>query len=190
MIEVRLHGFLADKYGPTHYFHIDNPRDAARALRANFKEFEKDVCTYPHNFHVANNDEFVNSEDGLIFPTTKSVDIIPVIQGQVVGGMIAAGAGMLWASTAGVFAGMTLFGLSVTTMATSIGLSLVLSGVARLLTKPPQPMAMSTQAATLDSFGFGGAPNTAQQGARIPLIYGRVFASSVVVSVGIDTTSI
>lgn len=194
MINVRLHGHLAEKYGASHFFDVQTPQEAARALRANFKEFERDVCSYPHHFYVASDEHGLTKEVELAIPAHKTIDILPAVQGAVVGGMIAAGAGLMWASTATAIAGMTLFGITVSTAIASIGLSLILGGVSRLLTKAPE-MASSgsgtaTQAETLNSYAFSAPENTAQQGARIPLVYGRVFTGSVVISAGFDVTRI
>jgi predicted phage tail protein len=193
MINVRLHGYLAEKYGASHFFDVKSPQEAARALRANYKEFERDVCEYPHHFQVAIDDRGVTSQTELNLPAHKTIDILPAVRGQVVGGMIAAGAGLMWASTASYFVGMTFFGMSVSSAMASIGLSLVLGGVSRLISKPPEPVAAQAPTegqADNSGFAFSNTENTAMQGARIPLVYGRVFTGSVVISAGFDVDRI
>jgi predicted phage tail protein len=73
-----------------------------------------------------------------------------------------------------------------------IGASLVLGGVAQLIS--PQPKISSLErgkeAARLESFSFSGIVNTSQQGLPVPIIYGRAFVGSAVLSSGLDVAQL
>jgi predicted phage tail protein len=74
-----------------------------------------------------------------------------------------------------------------------IGAAMVLGGVASLIS-PGNQAGMATQTGRdprqLKSFNFSGIQNTSIQGTPIPLVYGRIFTGSVVISAGISTTKI
>jgi predicted phage tail protein len=110
-----------------------------------------------------------------------ALSFIPV--GGAFAGVTAAGGtfGGAAAATAGVaipFASNALFG---------IGASLVLGGVAQMISPQPQ-LGLNTgkEAARLESFTFSGIVNTSKQGMPVPIAYGRVFTGSAVISYGLD----
>jgi predicted phage tail protein len=47
-------------------------------------------------------------------------------------------------------------------------------------------MERGKEAARLESFTFSGITNTAQQGLPVPIVYGRAFIGSAVISSGLD----
>jgi predicted phage tail protein len=72
-----------------------------------------------------------------------------------------------------------------------IGASLVLGGVAQLIS--PQPKGgfeRGKEAARLESFSFSGIVNTSQQGLPVPIVYGRAFVGSAVLSSGLDVAQL
>jgi predicted phage tail protein len=66
---------------------------------------------------------------------------------------------------------------------------MILTGVAQLISPQPDISALERgrEAARLESFRFSGIVNTSQQGLPVPIIYGRAFAGSAVLSAGLDT---
>jgi len=65
-----------------------------------------------------------------------------------------------------------------------IGAGLVLGGVSQLLTPVPKA---PPEAQKLQSFSFSGIAQTTQQGGAIPIVYGKCFVGSAVLSAGLDT---
>jgi predicted phage tail protein len=121
--------------------------------------------------------------------------ITPVIAGAGGVGRVLAGIGLIALAilVPGIGGGVaaTVFGTafsSVSLAIGSVGFSLVLGGVAQLIS--PQQTYSSTErgkdAARFESFTFSGITNTAQQGLPVPICYGRAFIGSAVISSGLD----
>jgi predicted phage tail protein len=71
------------------------------------------------------------------------------------------------------------------------GASLVLGGVAQLLTPMPTvPQGADTQDDPRKSYSFSGIQNTSRQGVPVPIVYGETVVGSVVISAGIDTVQV
>ena len=116
-------------------------------------------------------------------------------------GRIALGVGLIGASF--LFPGAGLFGSSafgvfgplapatigtLTTVGTALsaaGAGLVLGGVAQMISPTPTPQALKEQE-QLESFTFSGIVNVSRQGIPVPVVLGRAYAGSVVVSSGLD----
>ena len=96
-----------------------------------------------------------------------------------------AGAGFLGLG-AGLISGATAATVSV--VLGGIGASLILGGVAGLIS--PQPtmgnLTSGRESARLESFTFSGIVNTSKQGMPVPIAYGRLFVGSAVISSGLD----
>jgi predicted phage tail protein len=93
-------------------------------------------------------------------------------------------------------AAIGLFGaaapIALGTVAVGIGVSLVLGGVAQLLTPVPQtvPTTGSTNDTVKDprkSYSFSGVQQTSRAGVPVPIVYGETLVGSVVISAGVDT---
>ena len=85
-------------------------------------------------------------------------------------------------------AGLTVGSAFATTVGTSLsllGAGLVLGGVANIISPIPQPQALKEQE-QLESFTFSGIVNVSRQGIPVPVVLGRAYAGSVVVSSGLD----
>lgn len=71
----------------------------------------------------------------------------------------------------------------------AFGLTMALSGISQLLA--PAPKTQTAEAADQkQSYLFQGAQNLVEQGAAVPLIYGRVRTGSVLISAGISTADV
>jgi predicted phage tail protein len=88
--------------------------------------------------------------------------------------------------TGGFGAGL---GASLAAAAGNFGIYLALSGAAEMLTPVPKPPGVSDDPQS-QNFSFSGVQNTSRAGTAIPIIYGEIFAGSLVVSAGIDTVQI
>ena len=69
-----------------------------------------------------------------------------------------------------------------------VGASLVLQGVATMLT--PVPEVSEREQDPRLSFNFSGIQNTSRAGVAVPVIYGEVLTGSVVISAGIETAQV
>jgi len=91
-----------------------------------------------------------------------------------------------------VSAGVTLGGLAgigtVGTAIVGIGVSLVIGGIAQLLT--PIPKTSKDEGDPRKSFSFSGIQNVSRAGVPVPVVYGETLVGSVVVSAGIDIVQV
>ena len=192
-------------------FEADTPAQALKALCVNFPDLGKwfiDREADGMHFRVTVGREKITtaSADGLLLPWSERevFSITPVIAGA--GGsfnQILIGIGLIAASFllpgAGLFGATSLFGATaatagvagaLTTIGTSLsfmGASLILTGVAQMISPQPQ-LGLNTgkEAARLESFTFSGIVNTSKQGLPVPIAYGRIFTGSAVISSGLD----
>jgi len=118
---------------------------------------------------------------------------LAIIAGPVAGGFLGLGASA-FGTTAGV-AGATVtsgfvLGGSAALAIGAVGTALVLGGIAQALSPSPvqstNVLERGREAARMESFSFSGIVNTQKQGMPVPIIYGRCFVGSAVISVGID----
>lgn len=73
------------------------------------------------------------------------------------------------------------------TMAFTVGASMVLSGVMGLLTKPPSMDNKLSDSEKQQSTSFSNLRNLTPQGRPIPLLYGKMMTSLVLISQGLDS---
>jgi predicted phage tail protein len=141
-------------------------------------------------------------EDLLDFPSGGlDIKIIPVVAGagnigKILAGIaligfafVTGGAGILSKgvmSGAGMTFGATNF--SISALAGKLGLLLVISGVAGLLT--PTPELPDDEADPIKSFSFSGVQQTARSGTAIPIVYGKTLVGSIPISTKIRTVDI
>lgn len=203
---VKVYGALREKLGQCRFeFVAETPAQALRALLSNFPgldrwliDSEKDGVAY----RVTVGKEKVHHEDvsNLFLPWSERevFSITPVLMGagdatsQIFAGIAIVALSIVTGGIASI--GVSLGGfLGIGTVATAgvlIGTSLILSGVASLLS--PQPTFNNVgirdqDEARFESFGFSGIVNTTRQGLPVPVVYGRTFVGSAVISAGLDT---
>ena len=204
---VKVYGSLAKRLGQTRFeFDVRTPAEAMKALLANFPGLDKwfiDSAKDGIGYRVKIGKESIGEENinDLANPWSERdvFSIAPVISGAITWRQalpILAGALLITAAIvfAPTTAGAGFWGSSGSGFLTagyshalgSIGLSMVLSGVANILSPPPGPLDMK-QASNLENFNFSGIINTSQVGTPIPIAYGRLFVGSTVISSGLDT---
>ena len=204
---VKVYGALRKKLGQCRFeFHADTPAQALKALCVNFPGLDKwliDSEASGVGFRVTRGREAITqtSPEGLVLPWSdrEVFSITPVITGAGNAGRIFAGIGLvalaILAGPAGAgFLGLGAGLISGATAATvsvvlgGIGASLILGGVAGLIS--PQPtmgnLTSGRESARLESFTFSGIVNTSKQGMPVPIAYGRLFVGSAVISSGLD----
>lgn len=191
-------------------FEADTPAQALKALCVNFPDLGKwliDREADGMHFRVTVGREKVTTAapEALVLPWSEreTFSITPVIVGAGRGlTSVLIGIGLIALSFipfGGAFAGVTAAGGTFGGAATAaaipfasnalfgIGASLVLGGVAQMISPMPQlGFNSGKEAARLESFTFSGIVNTSKQGLPVPIAYGRVFVGSAVISSGLD----
>jgi predicted phage tail protein len=200
---VKVYGALRKKLGQCRFeFHADTPAQALKALCVNFPGLDKwliDSEAAGMGFRVTRGREAITNEsiEGLILPWSERevFSITPVITGAGNAGRIFAGIGLVALAILlpGIGGGVaaTIFGTafsSVSLAIGSIGASLILGGVAGMISPQPTMGSLTSgrESARLESFSFSGIVNTSKQGMPVPIAYGRLFVGSAVISSGLD----
>ena len=150
-----------------------------RFLLANFPAVEKHMADQHYRVSLGDRDLEL---DEIHEPSGQQVVMItPVIAGAGAAGRILAGVALIAASFipgVGALAVSALFGL---------GTSLVLGGVAQLLTPiATLPTGADSSKDPRKNYSFSGVQNTSRMGTPVPVIYGETIVGSVVISAGID----
>jgi predicted phage tail protein len=188
MVEVRLHGALAAKFGRVFCFDITSPAEAVPAIEAGRPGFRKaimDLAGQGMVFRVRTRDHDYDDDDvSTSLGSAKRVDIIPIVRGASRGVRFVVGAVL---TVAGFFVsgipGFQVVGYSMM----SAGISLMLGSVVEWLT-PVQKKDDPQKNA--QSWTFNGPANTVDQGVPVPVIYGEVLTGSHAISAGISAAQV
>ena len=206
--KIKVYGRLARFLGERSFeAEISTPLHAFKFLLANFPHLERHMMEQNYCIKVGK-DEIDETE--LFNPIgQQEIKIVPVAIGSrgvtrvlagvaLVGLTVATGGFGTFAASGGGFAGIGFgagtagsitLGSSLAAAAGNLGIYLALSGAAQMLTPVPQPPGVSEDPQS-QNFSFSGVQNTSRAGTAIPVIYGEIFAGSLVVSAGIDTVQI
>jgi len=195
--KIKVYGRLARFLGERSFeAEISTPLHAFKFLLANFPHLERHMMEQNYCIKVGK-DEIDETE--LFNPIGRQeIKIIPVATGsrgftRVLAGVALIGAAILAPGAApafgfGGFTAGTAGASALTVAAANVGAYLILSGTAQMLTPVPTPDAVQDDPS--QNFSFSGVQNTSRAGTAIPVIYGEIFAGSLVVSAGIDTVQI
>lgn len=202
--KIRLYGRLA-KFVGQRVFEADvtSAAEAVRFLVANFPQLEQHMADQHYRVSLGTYDLDL---DELHNPAgQQDIKIIPVVAGAGgATGRILAGIGLIALSFllpgAGAFGTFSVFGQAATaggfltgvgTALSLVGASLVLGGVAQLLTPTPKvPQGPNTENDPRKSYSFSGIQQTSRQGVPVPIVYGETLVGSVVISAGVDTVQV
>ena len=201
--KIKLYGRLA-KFVGQRVFEADvaSAAEAVRFLLVNFPQLEKHMADQHYRVSVGKYDLTL---DELHDPAgQQEIKIVPVLAGAGGGaGRIIAGVALIALSVfalpailgSAVWAGTIGYGTAVGIINAGIGIgaSLVLGGVAQLLTPTPKINAPGTSQDNNDprkSYSFSGIQQTSRQGVPVPIVYGETLVGSVVISAGIDTVQV
>lgn len=197
--EIRVYGRLAKFLGRrTFKAAVGSAAEAIRFLLANFPQLEKHMADQYYRVSVGIYDLSLNE---LHDPAgQQTIRIIPVIGGAGgPAGSIAAGVALValalvnpfGAAMIGTFGGTPIAVASLMPAVGLFGASLILGGVAQLLTPVPQiPDTMQDNSDPRKSYSFSGIQQTSRQGVPVPIVYGETVVGSIVISAGIDTVRI
>lgn len=167
---VYLHGILGEKYGFEHHFALSSPREVISALSANFPGFRADYHQFPFYGLICDGDNRHedNCPDVASAPFSRDIHLVPMVEGRFAA---------LFVPLLG-YLGITGVAATVISSVLTVGL---LFGVSLLLAPKPPDAEKRDQ-----NYMFTGPENVTAQGAAVPLIYGRCFVGSVVISSGLE----
>lgn len=208
LIEVKLLGELGRKFGRKFRFMASSPRDVMSALcnqLKGFKEYMASAHEKGVGFRLVNDNDEGMDYDNLIMPCNRLI-IAPIVTGGGSVGRILLGVALVALSFVSFGAGIGFAGFTSVAAAKAagtaagfslgsgilfnLGLGLVLTGVASLLT-PQQQVATPSDSERKDSFLFDRTTELTTQGQPIPLLYGRFLAASpLVISSAISTQQV
>jgi len=186
--EIRLYGKLA-KFIGQRVLHADvaSAAEAVRFLLANWPDVEQHMASQHYKVCVG---DVALDENELVYPIGQQViKIIPVVAGaSLLGtiGKILLGIAMI-AAVIFIPGAAAWLGPTATSIITGVGVSLVLGGVASLLTPTPKS---GNNDDPRKSYSFSGIQNTSRQGVPCPIVFGETIVGSVVVSAGIDVVQV
>jgi predicted phage tail protein len=219
---VKVYGPLRKYLGQCRFeFVADTPAQAMKALCVNFPGLAQwllDREAEGMAFRVTRGRDKITNEapEGLVLPWSERevFSIAPVIvgagrgagtilagialvalaivAGPAAGGFLGLGAGLGGATGAGAAVSLGLVGGGFASAVGFLGVSLIIGGVAQLISPTPSMGSLTSgrEAARLESFSFSGIVNTSKQGMAVPICYGRAFVGSAVISSGLDVDQV
>ena len=163
--------------------------EAVRFLVANWPELEAHMTDQHYRVSVGKYD--LDLEE-LHHPAGAApISFVPVIAGAGAVGRILAGIALIALSFLIIPLGIAAAGAGIATAVGLAGASLLLGGVAQLLTPTPKvTQGADGQDDPRKSYSFSGIQNTSRQGVPVPIVYGETLVGSVVISAGIDTVQV
>ena len=180
---------------------VSSAAEAVQFLIVNWPELEKHMYDQYYRVQVAGTD--LDPEE-LHYPAgVDDIKIVPCVVGAGGGwGKVIAGAALVGLAFATGGASLTyanyvmlnpaVTGLAFTGIwakaAVYLGASLVLSGVADLLT--PTPKTPEFEEDVQNSFYFSGVVNSARPGTPVPVCYGEVLTGSTTISSSVDVNQV
>jgi predicted phage tail protein len=195
--KIKLYGPLA-KFVGQRVFKADvaNAAEAVRFLLANFPKLEAHMAEQHYRVSVGDYDLML---DELHDPAgQQEIKIVPVLAGaggptgRIIAGIaLVAVSFLLPGSTIGLFGAGTIGLTAFAAPVLAIGATLVLGGVAQLLTPTPRiGQGDDSQDDPRKSYSFSGIQQTSRQGVPVPIVYGETIVGSVVISASIDTEQV
>ena len=164
--------------------------EAVRFLLANWPEAEAHMNDQHYRVSIGTYD--IDLEE-LHHPAGAApISFVPVVGGAGAVGRILIGVALIAAAFFTGGATIGLLGLAapvaVSTVLAGVGITLILGGVAQLLT--PTPKISQDEGDPRKSFSFSGIQNTSRAGVPVPVVYGETLVGSVVISAGIDIVQV
>lgn len=210
MVTIRLLGEAGRRYGRRFQLAVKTPAEALRALCLQIpglRQYLLESGDKGIDWRVVTDHAEGLDEDQMLWPLSKRLVLAPLPAGRGGVGKIIAGIAIIAISFGvGAFfsAGIALGGFmgigTVATATSAIGLSLVFSGVAELLTPTPKMPNVKggvgggssatsgrSQEEQLNSFAFDKSNANTMQGDVVPVLYGeRIIGALPVLSFGLE----
>ena len=207
---VKVYGKLRELLGQCRFeLNVSTPAQAFKALLINFPQLERFILDSEKDgvsYRMMVGRHHIGEENfgdlALPFGEREVFSIAPAIAGAgssfsriLLGvGLIGAsflfpGAGLFGVQAIGATGAAGLAGAGIATTIgvglSAVGAGLVLGGVADMISPTPVPQ-QRKEAEQLESFTFSGIVNISRQGIPVPVVLGRAYAGSVVISSGLD----
>lgn len=193
MVNVRFYGSLK-QFGSDFRLDCKTPAEVIHALTSQIPKLRQFIQQGLFTVRVGR-DYFDNRylEKGLSqkLKDDAIVHFTPVLKGSKRGGLFGVIAGVALIATAFVLGplGFSVIGANAAWMVGGVGASMLLGGVAQMLTKMPS-MSTGKDADKKQSTSFSNLSNMAAQGRPMPLAYGRIRVGSLIISQGVETMDI
>jgi predicted phage tail protein len=187
MRTIKVYGRLARELGQRVFrAEVETVAEAVRFLISNFPHIEAHMAQQHYRVRAGSHQI---DEKELHYPvgSDEVISITPVIAGRGAVGRIIVGALLIVASF--FIPGVALFGIALAPIVLGIGASLVLGGVAELLTPTPQSN-LGDKDPKMESYSFSGIQNSSRAGLPIPIIYGETVVGSITISAGVSVEAI
>jgi len=193
--KIHLYGNLAQTYGEVFKLDVNSVGESLLALNANFPGFLDEIRI--GKFHVFKGD--INSPIDLgentayllfNYPDGEDFHIMPAIEGAggdngwlsiIIGVILIAATWYVGGAPGYVFVAEGIWGA-----VGALGVSLVLTGIAQLMSPTPQLSTDVEREEEKPSFVFNGPINRTEQGGPVTLVYGEIITGSVIVGGSID----
>jgi predicted phage tail protein len=201
LIQVKLLGELGRRFGRSYEFDAASPKEIMSALSyqlEGFREYMANAHEEGMGFRLVDEDPEGMSYEEVMMGCRRLI-IAPIVSGAGAAGRILLGVALIAAAILApgvgfvglkfaVVQGATGFAAGLAAVAGNIGVALVLTGVAQLLSPSPKTPGDTEKR---DSFLFDNATETSNQGLPVPLLYGRFLAASpLVISSSISTVGV
>ncbi len=198
---VKVYGALKKRLGKSRFEFVANtPAEAVKALCVNFPglekwliDSEKDGVAYRVKVGKQKIEQDNVSDLNLPWSEKDVFTIRPVIAGAGRGfGRFITGA--LFIAASFIVPGGWAIGrlglaspIAASKVLGTVGTMMALSGASQMLSPTPEMGSLrGKEAARLESFTFSGIVNVSKQGMAIPIVYGRCYVGSCVLSSGLD----
>ena len=193
MVNVRFYGSLK-QFGSEFKLDCKTPSEVIQALTSQIPKLRQFIQQGLFTVRVGR-DYFDNRylEKGLSqkLKDDSTVHFTPTLKGSKRGGLFGVITGV--ALIASAFAlgplGFSVIGANAAWMVGGLGASMLLGGVAQMLTKIPS-MSTGKDAEKKQSTSFSNLSNMAAQGRPMPLAYGLIRVGSLIISQGVETMDI
>mgnify|MGYP004483996517 FL=1 len=193
MVNVRFYGSLK-QFGSEFRLDCKTPAEVVQALTSQIPKLRQFIQQGLFTVRVGR-DYFDNRylEQGLNqkLKDDATVHFTPTLKGSKRGGLFGVIAGVALIATAFALGplGFSVIGANAAWMVGGVGASMLLGGVAQMLTKIPS-MSTGKDAEKKQSTSFSNLSNMAAQGRPMPLAYGRIRVGSLIISQGVETMDI
>lgn len=193
MVNVRFYGSLK-QFGSEFRLDCKTPAEVIHALTSQIPKLRQFIQQGLFTVRVGR-DYFDNRylEKGLSqkLKDDAIVHFTPTLKGSKRGGLFGVIAGVALIATAFALGplGFSVIGANAAWMIGGVGASMLLGGVAQMLTKMPS-MSTGKDADKKQSTSFSNLSNMAAQGRPMPLTYGRIRVGSLIISQGVETMDI
>ena len=183
--KIRLYGQLA-KFVGQRVLEADvaTAAEAVRFLVSNWPELESHMAKQYYRVHTAGEDLTL---DDIHNPMGREIQIVPVMAGAGAFGRILLGIALI-AAAVFIPGAAAWLGPTATSLIVGVGTSLVIGGIAQLLT--PTPKTDKDEGDPKKSFSFSGIQNTTRAGVPVPVVYGELLVGGIVVSAGADIVQV